>query len=101
MIQTAVRLESKRGMSGVDLTWRQCQPFVIVNRFMINLRQVHEADDMTILGSLHYSQFSVPNFRVPSTFLGNIGEPLVDGGIASDIENAVDLDESDAVRISS
>ena len=48
-----------------------------MNRFIINLRSIdapgpYEADS-------RWSQFSPPNFRIPESFPGNIGEDLREG----------------------
>ena len=48
-----------------------------MNRFIINLRSIdapspYEADS-------RWSQFSLPNFRIPETLLRNIGEDLQEG----------------------
>ena len=50
---------------------------VLVQRFMLNLRQFNDAAGPSTTNSdvEHFSRFSV-NFRVPSHLLGNIGEPL-------------------------
>ena len=48
-----------------------------MNRFIINLRTLgtpSPADE-----TQHFSRFTAPNFRVPETILGNIGEPLTHG----------------------
>lgn len=47
-------------------------------RFMFNLRQL-TADCTVDSDGQRFSLFSAPNFRVPSNFLGNIGEPLEHG----------------------
>lgn len=44
---------------------------------MLNLRQLNT--ETTLEGSTaaeHFSRFSSPHFRVPSNFVGNMGEPL-------------------------
>ena len=51
-----------------------------MNRFIINLRSINTAGSSQ--GSSdrqHWSRFSIPNFHVPDSFLGNIGEDLQDG----------------------
>ncbi|KAJ3559719.1 hypothetical protein NM688_g176 [Phlebia brevispora] len=61
-------------------------PNLILSHFLISLRQVNSAD----IGSTPtLSRFSVPNFRVPSirTIIGNLGEPLADGGELLDDED--------------
>ena len=47
----------------------------MVQRFMLNLRQVNQAEDIDNSDPAHLSRFSV-RFRVPSGFVGNIGESL-------------------------
>ena len=51
-----------------------------MSRFIINLRSLNTAglsqDSST---RQHFSQFSAPNFHIPDSFLGNIGEDLRDG----------------------
>ena len=42
---------------------------------MLNLRQLSQPGGDATSAAEHFSRFSV-NFRVPSDFLGNIGEPL-------------------------
>ncbi|KAJ3553445.1 hypothetical protein NM688_g3610 [Phlebia brevispora] len=51
-------------------------PNIVLSRFLINLRQVDSAPSSSVVRS---SQFSTPNFRVPSipNIIGNLGEPLV------------------------
>ncbi|EKM56285.1 uncharacterized protein PHACADRAFT_207564 [Phanerochaete carnosa HHB-10118-sp] len=55
----------------------QFMPAVLVQRFMLNLRQLsfHTDDQESISDAQHFSLLSI-NFRAPSDFLGNIGEPL-------------------------
>ena len=44
---------------------------------MLNLRQFNNLECSTSNSNMeHLSKFSVVNFRVPSEFLGNLGEPL-------------------------
>lgn len=46
---------------------------------MFNLRSLPSSDRGSQLDSSNvgrFSQFSVPNFRVPSSFIGDIGQPL-------------------------
>ncbi|KAJ3558485.1 hypothetical protein NM688_g904 [Phlebia brevispora] len=52
-------------------------PNIILSRFLINLRQ---NDFVESTDAAHFSQFSVPNFRVPTLpeIIGNLGEPLAD-----------------------
>ncbi|GJE93846.1 hypothetical protein PsYK624_100100 [Phanerochaete sordida] len=70
-------------------------PPIFVNRFILNLRS-HDATsgagNMTT-GDARLSRFSAPNFRVPDSFLGNIGEPLEagqDSGMYDDDEGYVE-----------
>ncbi|EKM60183.1 uncharacterized protein PHACADRAFT_246023, partial [Phanerochaete carnosa HHB-10118-sp] len=52
-------------------------PLLLVHRFILNLRQLNhtaEASDNST-NAQRSSRFSV-SFRMPSDFLGNIGEPL-------------------------
>ena len=56
------------------------QPPVLTNRFIINLRSLSiqsSFQDSSV--RQHWSRFSTPNFRIPGSFLGNIGEDLQDG----------------------
>lgn len=54
------------------------QPCILVNRFIINLRQINTTSFSTGATSdmMHFSRFSTPNFSVTSHFLGNIGAEL-------------------------
>lgn len=48
-----------------------------MNRFIINLRSLDTtAEPQASSHAQRWSQFSVPNFRVPESLLGNIGEDL-------------------------
>ncbi|GJE94522.1 hypothetical protein PsYK624_106920 [Phanerochaete sordida] len=50
-------------------------PSVLISRFMLNLRHASRPpSDRTTAASL--TEMSFPDFRAPSTFTGNIGEPL-------------------------
>lgn len=50
---------------------------MLIVRFLLNLRQLNAAEQSPPNSDAqHFSRFSAPNFRVPSDFLGNIGEPL-------------------------
>ncbi|KAJ3553356.1 hypothetical protein NM688_g3660 [Phlebia brevispora] len=60
-------------------------PNIIVSRFLINLRQASPAETSDLA---HFSQFSAPNFRMPtfSNIIGDLGEPLADGNEMLDEE---------------
>ena len=69
----------------------EMQPSVLMNRFIINLRSINTAgSSQGSSARQHWSRFSAPNFRIPDSFLGNIGEELQDGHHDS---------EPDAVRL--
>ena len=53
------------------------QPSILIVRFMLNLRQL-DASDKFSTGSdtRRLSTISAANFRTPTSFLGNVGEPL-------------------------
>ncbi|KAJ3536623.1 hypothetical protein NM688_g6811 [Phlebia brevispora] len=72
-------------------TFVQTLPSIMISRFLINLRQV---DSTESIEAPRFSQFSVPNFRVPTIpdIIGNLGEPLVDGS------QALDDDEDDRMQ---
>ncbi|EKM56299.1 uncharacterized protein PHACADRAFT_207577 [Phanerochaete carnosa HHB-10118-sp] len=53
-------------------------PPLLVQRFMLNLRQLNHTASQSSSDPQHFSRFSV-SFRVPSDLLGNIGEPLDHG----------------------
>ena len=56
------------------------QPLVLMNRFIINLRSLNTAgSSQGSSARQHWSKFSAPNFHIPGSFLGNIGEDLQDG----------------------
>lgn len=47
---------------------------------MFNLRSLSNMNaSQTDSDPQHFSRFTVPNFRVPSNFIGDIGQPLVHG----------------------
>ena len=75
------------------------QPPVLANRFIINLRSLNTAgSSQDSSARQHWSRFSAPNFHIPDSFLGNIGEDLQDGHEPAD----GDLDgsrETDTVRL--
>ncbi|EKM56346.1 uncharacterized protein PHACADRAFT_207607 [Phanerochaete carnosa HHB-10118-sp] len=70
-------------------------PPLLVQRFILNLRQLDYAANESSSDAQHSSHFSV-RFGVPSDFLGNIGEPL-DHGQSERVEGD-DNDESCAVE---
>ena len=55
------------------------KPPVFMNRFMINLKSLSPAGSSQGSSARHWSRFSVPNLRIPDSFLGNIGEDLQHG----------------------
>lgn len=57
------------------MTEHYLQPAVLVSRFMLNLRQLNRTAGESNSDARHFSRFSA-SFRMPSDFLGNIGEPL-------------------------
>ncbi|EKM60270.1 uncharacterized protein PHACADRAFT_189403 [Phanerochaete carnosa HHB-10118-sp] len=56
----------------------QSMPLVMVQRFILNLRQLNHATGSSNSDVKHFSRFSL-HFRIPSDCLGNIGEPLEHG----------------------
>ena len=52
------------------------QHSVLVNRFMINLKSLSAAGSSQGSSARHWSRFSAPNFHIPDSLLGNIGEDL-------------------------
>ncbi|KAJ3528793.1 hypothetical protein NM688_g7946 [Phlebia brevispora] len=52
-------------------------PNIVLSRFLINLRQINAQESGS---AARFSQFSPPNFRMPSisSIVGNLGEPLAD-----------------------
>lgn len=60
-----------------------------MNRFIINLRTLNAPEVTEPSQRQHFSRFSTPGFRVPQSFLGNIGEHLVH----NDNLSFVDTDE--------
>ncbi|EKM56281.1 uncharacterized protein PHACADRAFT_207561 [Phanerochaete carnosa HHB-10118-sp] len=71
----------------------ESMPPVLVQRFMLNLRQLSHASDEISSGNEHSSSRSV-NFRLPSDFLGNIGESL-DHGQAERVQKYDGDDDDD------
>ena len=58
-------------------------PSILISRFIINLRQLDDHENEGTAGTTtmpagRFSQFSVPNFRIPTAddIVGNMGEPL-------------------------
>ena len=74
------------------------QPPILMNRFLINLRSI-DTDPSASANSdpAHFSRFTDPNFRVPPSFLGNIGESLQYGRSIPD--NDVEANEEDVAEI--
>ncbi|GJE98347.1 hypothetical protein PsYK624_145750 [Phanerochaete sordida] len=56
----------------------QAMPPLLVQRFMLNLRQLDKVNEESAVNAQHSSRFSL-SFRAPSTLIGNIGEPLDHG----------------------
>lgn len=77
------------------------QPSALLNRFIINLRSLNTPGaSQGSSGRQHWSRFTAPNFRIPDSFLGNIGEDLQDGHEPAD--NNLDGhygSEADAVHL--
>ncbi|KAJ3554683.1 hypothetical protein NM688_g2980 [Phlebia brevispora] len=82
-------IPSNSGIDNVTDMLTAIIPNLVVSRFLINLRQV---DSPTCNDVSRFSNFSAPNFRVPSLpdIIGNLGERLADG------EEAFADDEQDA-----
>ena len=56
------------------------QPAILITRFMFNLRSLDDSNISELnTDSQHFSRFSIPNFRVPSALIGDIGQPLRHG----------------------
>ncbi|EKM60203.1 uncharacterized protein PHACADRAFT_189335 [Phanerochaete carnosa HHB-10118-sp] len=72
----------------------QYMPPLLIQRFILNLRQLNPTAQASENNSdaRHFSRFSV-NFRVPSDFLGNIGESL-DHGSSEPLGAEEDSDDS-------
>ena len=74
---------------------------ILVSRFLVNLRQADVPEGSGAVA--RFSQFSVPNFRVPTmqTIVGNMGEPH-EHGVREDYEeeNAM-ADNADRLATSS
>ena len=47
-----------------------------MHRFLINLRSLDVSSTQTTSEAQHFSRFSMLNFQVPGSILGNIGELL-------------------------
>lgn len=54
-------------------------PAVLFNRFMLNLRSIDDAAIHSTVDTERFSRFASPHFRIPESFLGNIGEPISAG----------------------
>ncbi|EKM56292.1 uncharacterized protein PHACADRAFT_207573 [Phanerochaete carnosa HHB-10118-sp] len=67
----------------------QYMPLLLVQRFILNLRQLNRTTYESNSDAQHFSRFSA-SFRVPSDFLGNIGEPLGHGQSERDKNNGDD-----------
>ena len=76
------------------------QPPVLTNRFIINLKSLSSAGSSQGSSARHWSRFSLPNFCVPDSFLGNIGEDLQLDGHGRADDNLDDDQEVDAVSLS-
>lgn len=61
-----------------------------MQRFILTLRQLNHTANKSNSDAQHFSRFSV-SFRMPSDFLGNIGEPL-DHGRSERVEDNGDDD---------
>ncbi|EKM60284.1 uncharacterized protein PHACADRAFT_189418 [Phanerochaete carnosa HHB-10118-sp] len=70
----------------------QSMPLVMTQRFILNLRQLNHTSRSSNSDALHFSRFSV-NFRIPSDFLGNIGEPLEHGQLEVMLEGGDGAEE--------
>lgn len=61
---------------------------------MLNLRQLSDPVDSVLHSDArHFSRFSIPNFKIISNMIGNIGEPLSHG--SADI---VEVGEGDIIK---
>ncbi|GJE94697.1 hypothetical protein PsYK624_108680 [Phanerochaete sordida] len=67
-------------------------PQILINRFIINLRHVADPAVETDL-----SQASTLGFRIPTTMLGNIAEPLEDGTAQDSTDERLSLPMSSTV----
>ena len=70
-----------------------------MNRFIINLRSLNIPNlSQGSSARQHWSKFFAPNFHIPDSFLGNIGEDLQNGHepANADLDGR---DETDAVRL--
>ena len=56
-------------------------------RFLLNLRQLNQPELLTTSEAYHISRFSITNLRVPTSLLGNIGEPLNSGIIEHNVDD--------------
>ncbi|KAJ3552537.1 hypothetical protein NM688_g4102 [Phlebia brevispora] len=72
----------------------QILPYVLVSRFLINLRQVDSPNMSERSVKMdRFSQFSMPNFHVPTIndFVGNMGESLEYGAADEVFEDATEV----------
>ena len=76
------------------------QPPILMNRFIINLRSLNAPSSSQDSSTRqHWSRFSAPNFHIPGSFLGNIGEDLQDGHEAADDDRDGDQAEIDPASV--
>lgn len=62
-----------------------------MNRFIINLKSLNTANSsQNSSGQQRWSRFSTPDFCIPDSFLGNIGEDLQHGHEPADGDNELD-----------
>ena len=89
---------SRLALDNISSPWAM-QPLVLMNRFIINLRSINTAgSSQDSSGRQHWSRFSAPNFHIPDSFLGNIGEDLQDGHEPAD-NDLNGRHETDAARL--
>ena len=82
MITTLVRVRSSYFCTQYSMSspLATLQPLVLMNRFIINLRSLNNlSSSQGSSARQHWSRFSTPNFHIPDSFLGNIGEDLQEG----------------------
>jgi hypothetical protein len=68
-----------------------------MNRFLINLRSL-DGSGISSSAAQHFSQYSVPNFRVPDSILGNIGQPLNYGIVHDNADDNIDFTINDTAE---